>query len=111
MEILIGIIGLVLTILIALIPYFKKKYGDRPKLEIEINMESGSSLPIGLSHKNDTSNGYIEIVDVIQIFEVQWKMNLRIRNFSDLAAYYTKLSYMTDSPMFTALDKLPNKPT
>jgi len=110
MEIAIGVAGLIITILLALIPYFKKRYGERPRLELEISYAGGSSSPIGLSAKNDTSKGYIEADDAIRIFELEWKMNLRIRNNSDIAAYYAKMYYAKNSPMFTELEKFPTKP-
>ena len=110
MEIAIGIIGLILAIALALVPYLKKKYGDRPRLELEINHNGGSSSPRGLSPKNDISKGYIDRDDAIQVFELTWKMKLKIRNNSDIAAYYAKMYYTKDSPRFTELDKFPTKP-
>ena len=68
MEIAIGVVGVLLTILIALVPYLKKKYGERPKLEIEIIYDSVASRPVGLSSKNDNSKGYIDANDAIRIF-------------------------------------------
>ena len=107
MEIAIGVVGVLLTILIALVPYLKKKYGERPKLEIEIIYDSVASRPVGLSSKNDNSKGYIDANDAIRIFELTCKMKLIIRNNSDIAAYYTKMHYEKQSIVF---DKLPTKP-
>jgi len=110
MEIAIGIFGLILAVALALIPYFKKKYADRPRLEIEMNPNGGSSSPKGLSPKNDVSSGHIDRDEAIQVFELTWKINLKIRNNSDIAAYYAKMFYAKGSPRFTELDKFPTKP-
>lgn len=110
MEILLGLGGIVITVLIALIPYFKRRYGDRPKLEIEIQYRSGSSSPRGISPKTDTSKGYIEADEAIRVFELEWRLAFIIRNNSDVATYYPKWHYLKDSIQVTALEKLPNKP-
>lgn len=104
------IVGLIVTIGIALIPYLKRRYGDRPKLEIEIQYRGGTTAPRGISPKTDTSKGYYESEKAIQIFQLEWRFVVLIRNNSDIAAYYPKIHYKKASTQISQLDKLPNKP-
>lgn len=59
MEIAIGILGLVLALVLALIPFLWKRYIARPEVTIEIIKNGGSSSPRGLSYKNKVNeDGY-----------------------------------------------------
>jgi hypothetical protein len=108
---MIGILGLIITVLIAMIPYFKKVYFDGPELTIELIPDGGMSMNLGLSGKNNTSKGYINANNAIYVYEVTWKVNLKITNNSNITAYYPKLKFQNQQLTFTSLDKLDtNKP-
>jgi hypothetical protein len=106
MEILIGILGIIVGLIIAVIPYFWSKYYVRPELTLEIVSDGGISSPQGLSNKNDFTKGAIEAETAIRIFELTWKFNVVIRNNSDLIAFYPEIEFNPKGPKFTQLDKL-----
>jgi hypothetical protein len=107
MEIVIGIIGIILAIIIALIPFLWKKYISRPEVTIEIMKIGGSSSLRGLSHKNKVNEeGYIDRNNAINIFELTWQFNIRITNNSELTAFYPELNFNPNGPKFILLDKL-----
>lgn len=116
MEIVIGIAGIVVGILIAVIPYFRRKYFLRPELTIEIIKDGGSSSPRGLSAKNKVNEeGYIDGHTAIRVFELTWRFKIRITNNSDFTAFYPHLEFNPNGPKFKIIDKLnslqPIKPT
>lgn len=118
MEILIGIAGIVVGILIAVIPYFRRKYFLRPELTIEIIKDGGSSAPRGISEKNKIGEeGYIDGQTAIRVFELKWYCKIRITNNSDLTAFYPELEYNPNGPKFKMINDLnklqpikPNEP-
>jgi hypothetical protein len=111
LSIILGVLGLIVTVLIAMIPYFRKVYFVGPELTIELIPDGGISMNKGLSGKNDTSKGYVDGNNAIYVFEVTWKVNLKITNNSNITAYYPKLNYLNQQLSFTRLDKLDsNKP-
>lgn len=115
MEIAIGIIGIIVGLILAIIPYFRSKYYLRPELTIEIVSNGGMSSPLGLSNNNDFSKGYVEADTANRIFELTWKFNVIITNNSDLTAFYPEIEFNPKGPKFTQIDKLnklkPIKPT
>lgn len=106
LNIILGTIGLISTVLIALIPYFRKTYFIGPELTIELEADGGFSLNKGLSSKNDISNGFIEIDSTIYVYEVTWKINLKITNNSNIIAYYPELNFLNQQVGFTHLERL-----
>ncbi len=107
MEIAIGILGLVLALILALIPFLWKRYIARPEVTIEIKKNGGSSSPRGFSNKNKVNEeGYIDGNNAIRIFELTWKFKIRITNNSELTAFYPELSFNPNGPKFTLIDKL-----
>lgn len=107
MEIAIGILGLVLALILALIPFLWKRYIARPEVTIEIIKNGGSSSPRGLSYKNKVNEeGYIDGNNAIRIFELTWKFKIRITNNSELTAFYPELNFNPNGPKFTLIDKL-----
>lgn len=116
MEIVIGIVGIVVGVLIAIIPYIRRKYFLRPELTIEIIRDGGSSSPRGISSKNEVNEeGYIDGNNAIRVFELTWRFKIRITNNSDLTAFYPELEFNPNGPKFKLIDKLnslqPIKPT
>ncbi|MCB0746131.1 MAG: hypothetical protein KDC90_01595 [Ignavibacteriae bacterium] len=106
LSIILGILGLIITVLIAMIPYFRKVYFVGPELTIELIPDGGMSMNCGLSGKNDTSKGYVDGNNAIYVFEVTWKVNLKITNNSNITAYYPKLKFLNQQLSFTKLDNL-----
>jgi len=104
-EIFLGITAMILTIFIAVTPYFWKKYFVGPELTIELISGSGTSRSSGLSLKNDRSKP-IPIDEAIYIFEVEWKIIIRIINNSDLTAYYPQIKFLDNQIGFTNIEKL-----
>lgn len=116
MDIAIGILGLVLALLLALIPFLWKRYIARPEVTVEIIKNGGSSSQVGLSHKNVVNEeGYIDGRTAIRVFELTWRFQIRITNNSDLTAFYPELTFNPSGPKFNLIDKLntlqPLKPT
>jgi hypothetical protein len=110
-NILIGAIGLIITVCIALIPYFRKVYLVGPELTIELLPDGGSSGNRGYSSKNDSSKGFVNVEEAIHIFEVTWKIKIRITNNSTIIAYYPEMRIYNQQLGFSSLDKLDgNKP-
>lgn len=105
-TIALGILGLIATVLIALIPYFRRVYFVGPELTIELLPHGGTSGSRGLSHNNDTSKGYIVGDKAIHIFEVTWNIHLKITNNSDVTAYYPELKFINEKIGFTSLENL-----
>ena len=106
LEIVFATIGLLLAILTAFIPFFRKIYIVRPELTIEIIPDGGKSNRSGISAKNDTSKGYIDGNNAIYIFELTWNVNVKITNNSSVIAYYPKLNFLSEQLGFTYLDSL-----
>lgn len=116
MEILIGIIGIIIGLVIAIVPFLWKKYVVRPELTIEIVKDGGMSSPRGLSHKNKVNeDGYIDGRTAIRVFELNWKFQIKVTNNSELTAFYPELAFNPNGPKFNLTDKLnslqPIKPT
>lgn len=107
MEIAIGILGLILALVLAFVPFLWKRYITRPEVTIEIVKNGGSSSPRGLSHKNIVNEeGYIDGNNAIRIFELTWKFKIRITNNSELTAFYPELNFNPNGPKFMLIDKL-----
>lgn len=107
MDITIGIVGIILAIIIAIVPFLWKKYIERPEVTIEIINNRGSSSPKGFSSQNTVNDeGYIDGNSAIMIFELTWNFNIRITNNSDLTAFYPILNFNPNGPKFTLIDKL-----
>ncbi len=107
MEIVIGILGLVLSLVLVLIPFLWKRYIARPEVTIEIIKNGGFSSPRGLSHKNKVNEeGYIDGNNAIRIFELTWRFKIRITNNSELTAFYPELDFNPNGPKFTLIDTL-----
>jgi hypothetical protein len=113
MDTLLGFLG---GLLIAIVPFLRKRYFLRPEVTIEIIKDGGSSSPKGLSHKNVVSEeGYIDGNTAIRIFELTWRFQIKITNNSELTAFYPELSFNPNGPKFTLIERLnslqPIKPT
>jgi hypothetical protein len=106
LNIAIGILGLLIAVGIALIPYFRKLYFIGPELTIELISNGGTSSPKGLSPKNDTSKGYIDANSAIRFFELTWNINLKITNNSNITAFYPMITFLEQKLGFSTLDKL-----
>jgi hypothetical protein len=107
MEIMIGIIGIVAGLIIAIVPFLWKRYVARPKLTIEIIKDGGSSSPRGLSHRNVVNEeGYIDGRTAISVFELTWRFQIRLTNNSELTAFYPELTFNPNGPKFNLIDKL-----
>jgi len=102
----IGILGIVIGVIIALIPYFISKYFSRPELTIDIVFNGGMSLARGLSSNNDFSKGYVEGETANRLFELTWDFDVIITNNSDKTAFYPEIEFNPSGPKFTILDKL-----
>lgn len=110
-NVLIGVAGLLLTVFIALIPYIKKVYFVGPELTVEVFPDGGSSGNRGYSSKNNSLDSPISVEDAIHIFEVTWKIKIRITNNSNLIAYYPEIGFYNHQLGFSSIDKLDrNKP-
>lgn len=107
MEIIIGIIGIVVGLIVAIVPYLWNKYFARPELTIEIIKDGGTSSPRGLSSKNKVNEeGSIDGFTAIRVFELTWKFQIRITNNSELTAFYPDLTFNPNGPKFNLIDKL-----
>jgi len=116
MEIMIGIIGIVAGLIIAIVPFLWKRYVARPELTIEIIKDGFSSSPKEPSHKNVVNEeGFLDGRTVIRVFELTWKFQIRLTNNSELTAFYPELTFNANGPKFNLIDKLntlqPIKPT
>jgi len=111
LSIILGFLGLIITVLIAMIPHFRKVYFIGPELTIELIPDGENIMKKGLSGKNNTSKGYVNRNNAIYVFEVTWNVNLKITNNSNITAFYPKLHFLNQQLSFTLLDKLDlNKP-
>lgn len=113
---MIGILGIIVGLIIAVVPFLWKRYVSRPELTIEIIKDGGSSSPRGLSHKNIVNEeGYIDGRTAIRVFELTWKFQIQVTNNSELTAFYPELTFNPNGPKFNLIDKLntlqPIKPT
>ena len=106
MELAIGIIGLVVGIIIAIIPYYRSKYFLRPEVTIEMTSDGGISAPRGFSSKNKVNDeGYIDGNTAIRVFELTWRFKIKITNNSELTAFYPELEFNPNGPKFK-IDKI-----
>lgn len=114
METLLTILG---GLLIAIVPFLWKRYISRPEVTIEIIKDGGSSSPMGLSrHKNVVNaEGYIDERTAINVFELNWRFQIRIVNNSELTAFYPELTFNPNGPKLNLINNLnklqPIKPT
>ena len=93
-NVIIGIVGIVVTILLFLIPYF---LGAFKKPRLEITMQRGRLLrtPEGIMPRNDVvADGYIDRRQALRLMKLQWNISIVIRNHSDVTAYKPKLSFI-----------------
>lgn len=116
MEIVIAIVGIIIGLVIAIVPFLRQRYVARPEVTIEIINAGGSSSPRGLSHKNIVNEeGYIDGDTAISVFELTWNFQIRVTNNSELTAFYPELIFNPNGPKFILKDKLntlqPIKPT
>ena len=99
MEIIIGIIGIIIGLLISIIPYFRNKYIHRPEITMEIKSDGGMSLQMGLSSKNELNkDGNIDGNNAIRIFELTWLLRVKITNNSEFTAFYPELEFNPNGP-------------
>lgn len=106
---MVGIIGIVIGVIIAIVPFIWKRYVVRPEVTIEIIKYGSSSTPRGLSANNKLNEeGYIVGATAIQIFELTWRFKIRITNNSEVTAFYPELNFNPNGPKFRLIDK-PNK--
>ena len=106
MEILIGVISILIAVLIALIPFFRRKYFLRPELTVDIKSKGGGSSPLGLSGRNDFSKGAVDGRTALRIFEVTWRFEIRLTNNSDQIALYPEFDFNPNGRRFTKIDQL-----
>ncbi len=107
METWIGVIGILIGVIIAIVPIIWKKYFSRPEMTIEFIKNGGLSSPRGYSIKNKlTKEGYIDGSKAICIFELIWKFKIRITNNSDQVAYYTQLDFNPNGPKVVLITNL-----
>ncbi|TKC01086.1 hypothetical protein FA046_00500 [Pedobacter cryophilus] len=100
------IIGIIVTVIIALVPYFKSKYFSRPEITIEVISDGGISSPMWLSNNNDFSDGFVDDRTAIRIFELKWKFKIVLRNNSDLTAFYPELDFYSIGQDFMKIEKI-----
>lgn len=113
---MIGILGIIIGVIIAIVPYFWNRYFSRPELTIEIINDGGISSPRGLSHKNKVNEaGCIDGRTAIWVLEQTWKFIIKVTNNSEITAFYPELTFNPNGPKFNLIDKLnslqPIKPT
>ncbi|MBZ4677002.1 MAG: hypothetical protein JG782_1622 [Anaerophaga sp.] len=107
-NILLGIIAIMVAIVIAIIPWIRKKFFIRPELTFELLPDGGLNSNEGLSWKNDLSIGYIEGENAIHVWGLKWKYKLIIRNNSDVTAFYPKIYKQSSGIWFNKMDSLNN---
>ncbi|MGB4772784.1 MAG: hypothetical protein WBP58_15070 [Chitinophagaceae bacterium] len=110
MEVIIGIVGLVVAILISIIPYYRKKKTERPRIDIMVFLKKGSSRPLGLSDKNDFSQGYVDSDSAVRWFQLEYIFEIKIVNNSDYLAYYPRLFVDSTANGFSRIDSIPPLP-
>lgn len=104
MELLIGLLS---SVLIALVPFFWSRYRSRPKVTIEIIQHGGSSSSPGLSAKNVlNTDGYIDGDTALRIFELTWRFKVKITNNSDLTAFFPQLIFNPKGPRLEFVEQL-----
>jgi hypothetical protein len=106
LDVLISALGLILAVLLALIPYFRKTYFVGPELTIELTPHGGFSRQRGLSNNNDFSKGSVEQDTAVIIWENKWDFRLKITNNSNITAYYPELIFASNNIGFTTLETL-----
>lgn len=107
MEIVIGIIGIIIGLVIAIVPFLWKRYISGPEVTIEIVKDGSLSSPRGLSHKNKVNEeGYIDGNTAIRVFELTWNFQIKVTNNSELTAFYPELTFNPNGPKFNLIDNL-----
>jgi hypothetical protein len=107
MEILIAVVGIIIGLVIAIVPFLWKRYISRPEMTIEIIKNGSSSSSRGLSYKNKPNKeGYIDDHNAIRIFEMTWGFKIRLTNNSEMTAFYPELDFNPNGPKFIIIDKL-----
>lgn len=100
------ILPVIVGLLIAIIPWIRKKYFTRPELTIELVLDKSFNANEGLSRKSKVTNGIIQEEDEIRLFSLRWKYKLIIRNNSNITAFYPRLLKSESGIWFTKIDKL-----
>lgn len=117
--IIVSLVGLIFGA-IRTYPSLKKffvKDGPRPRIEIELIPFSALSSPMGSSPRNEfTMENFggkdYRVIDgnnAVNVFQLTWKVQLNIRNHSDVVAYYPEVKMLSDS-IFVEMDAMPVKP-
>ncbi len=102
-----GILGVALAVVVPIFVYLWNRYFRRPALTIEMTLNHSGSKPIAVSPRNKAFiDGDIDGMNALRIYEMDWNINMIIRNNSEYTAYYPKLHFMQDRPTFQRIDPL-----
>ncbi|RYE44968.1 MAG: hypothetical protein EOP48_22325 [Sphingobacteriales bacterium] len=93
MEVLLAVLGIIVTVILAVIPFLRKKFAERPRLEMVAKRNGGSSGSRGLSMLNEFIEGVVEMEKAIHVFQLKYRYQLTIFNNSDQTAYYPVLYF------------------
>ncbi len=98
-----SLIGICVTLCLALIVWVRRRYFTRPELTIELKFDRGHSRELRKSNIQcepdeivGTPENPIYVYDAekaLRIWEKKWNMDLYIRNNSDHTAYYPKIHF------------------
>ncbi|HVW14464.1 MAG TPA: hypothetical protein VHB54_11590 [Mucilaginibacter sp.] len=111
-----SVVGIGVTIGLAILVWIRRKYYTRPELTMELKPNGGHSVPLGMSNNQGepdeiqgTHERPIYVYDAekaLRIFEKKWDIKLFIRNNSDHTAYYPKIHFSHERKGFTSIDTL-----
>lgn len=87
----------VIKLLSLLLPYLKRKV-QRPMIHVQVLKNRPKSEPKGFSSKNVFTQKIPNADDTIRVYEINWKLNIIMRNNSEYPAYYPKVYYEKNLP-------------
>jgi len=102
---LLTVLGILVTLLIALFPYLRKTFFQGPELTIEFKKGQTSSNSLGVIY-NSLFDGLYDMRKEKLQYQYTWNFEIIIRNNSEYTAYYPKIFFKDNNSPFLTIENL-----
>jgi hypothetical protein len=113
-----GFISIILTLSLAIIIWARRRYYTRPELTIELVIDRTSSGQVAYGNNQiadeiigsgETAIYVFDAEKALRVFQLEWHMNIIIRNNSEFTAYYPKIHFKSNQAKFNCIESLNNQ--